>query len=635
MASFPFKVKAVYDYASPHDDDLSFPLGQVITVTEEEDADWYVGEYTDESGAPKSGLFPKNFVEKYEPAVPSRPARTARPVPAAPVPIAPTLEEPEVEEPPALPAASKPTALQNAVPEPTREIEPERELAPQPIPEPTPPRAQEQPQPPAAAKPAPAPAPASTPSKGPPPPVSEKPSSFRDRIAAFNKQEAPVVPLKPSGGGGPTGFIKKPFVAPPPSRNAFIPPPKVEPAQKVYRRDEDPEIAERQAQDQAAAESAGLTSERHETGEEPHEEAPKQQSLKERIAMLQQQQMEQAQRRAETAPKEKPKKPTKKRTEDSESILSEEAAEPGLEPVRTVEHNEPTLDERPKERPRAPVPPPRDASPEPMSPVTSREQGMVSDGNEADQSAAGEITDAAEDTSDTEPGDARHEIREQIPLSTAPTAPKAEPEVGDEEDTTEVEPAEEDEEEDEMDAETRRRMELRERMAKMSGGMGMAGMFGPQPGMAIPGSMPQKSRSVKKPRENEEAPASPPQVPQARIPMIPFPGMQNVTSPKSDDTEVAVGKEQEYSGQITRERGADEVPDLEDVKPEPAPRASTSSGTRFLSDRGSNARLTKDIDPPPQRAPTFERGAPPPVPGERPIPAPPVPEGDYESTDYE
>jgi len=571
MATFPFKVKAVYDYASPHDDDLSFPLGQVITVTEEEDADWYVGEYTNGSGAPQSGLFPKNFVEKYEPAVPSRPARTARPVPVAPVPVAPSVQEPEVEEPLPLPVASKPTAAQDFAPEPAREVEPEpepeREPEPEPEPEPvqqpTPRKVQEQPPPPAASKPAPAPAPApaaasasSTPTKGPPPPVSEKPSSFRDRIAAFNKQEAPVVPLKPSG--APTGFIKKPFVAPPPSRNAFIPPPKAEPAQKVYRRDEDPEIAERQAQDQAAAESAGLTSEKHEGGEETHEEAPKQQSLKERIAMLQQQQMEQAQRRAEHAHKEKPKKPTKKRTEDSESILSEEAAEPGLEHVRTAEHSEPMPEDRPRERPRAPLPPPRAASPEPMSPVTSREQGVVSDGNEADQSAAGEITDAAEDTSDTEAGNVRHEMRDQIPLTRAPTAPKAEADVGDEEDTTEVEP-EEEEEEDEMDAETRRRQELRERMAKMSGGMGMAGMFGPQPGMAIPGAMPQKSRSLKKPKETEETPASAPQVPQARVPMIPVPGMQNVTSPTSDDTEVTVGREEEHAEEITGERGADEV----------------------------------------------------------------------------
>ncbi|KAJ4313893.1 assembly of actin patch protein, partial [Neodidymelliopsis sp. IMI 364377] len=58
-----YKVKAVYDYASPHDDDLSFSTGQIITVTEEEDADWYVGEYTDDAGTTHDGLFPRNFVE--------------------------------------------------------------------------------------------------------------------------------------------------------------------------------------------------------------------------------------------------------------------------------------------------------------------------------------------------------------------------------------------------------------------------------------------------------------------------------------------------------------------------------------------------------------------------------------------
>ena len=47
-----YKVKAVYDYSSPHDDDLSFTIGQIITVTEEEDQDWYVGEYTPAAAQP-------------------------------------------------------------------------------------------------------------------------------------------------------------------------------------------------------------------------------------------------------------------------------------------------------------------------------------------------------------------------------------------------------------------------------------------------------------------------------------------------------------------------------------------------------------------------------------------------------
>ncbi|KAJ4982488.1 sh3 domain-containing protein, partial [Stagonosporopsis vannaccii] len=81
LAPAMFKVKAVYDYASPHADDLSFASGQVITVTEEEDADWYVGEYTDDSGVKHDGLFPRNFVERFEPQPPPRPNRASRPPP--------------------------------------------------------------------------------------------------------------------------------------------------------------------------------------------------------------------------------------------------------------------------------------------------------------------------------------------------------------------------------------------------------------------------------------------------------------------------------------------------------------------------------------------------------------------------
>lgn len=115
MAGLPFKVKSVYEYTSEHDDDLTFPIGQVITVVELEGDDWYVGEYTDASGAKREGLFPTNFVEKFEPEVPVRPSRPARAKqepapPAQPVPAPePTAEESEAEEEaPPLPAASKP-----------------------------------------------------------------------------------------------------------------------------------------------------------------------------------------------------------------------------------------------------------------------------------------------------------------------------------------------------------------------------------------------------------------------------------------------------------------------------------------------------------------------------------------------
>src|SRR5271155_2308599 len=78
MPTAPFKVKAVYDYNSAEPDDLNFPNGQIITVTAEEDDDWYSGEYADSTGQRRVGIFPKNFVEKYEPAVPSRPSRPTR-----------------------------------------------------------------------------------------------------------------------------------------------------------------------------------------------------------------------------------------------------------------------------------------------------------------------------------------------------------------------------------------------------------------------------------------------------------------------------------------------------------------------------------------------------------------------------
>ena len=46
MPAVPFKVKAVFEYNSEEPDDLKFPNGQIITVTDDEDADWYTGEYT-------------------------------------------------------------------------------------------------------------------------------------------------------------------------------------------------------------------------------------------------------------------------------------------------------------------------------------------------------------------------------------------------------------------------------------------------------------------------------------------------------------------------------------------------------------------------------------------------------------
>lgn len=80
----------------------------------------------------------------------------------------------------------------------------------------------------------------------------------------------------------------------------------------------------------------------------------------------------------------------------------------------------------------------------------------------------------------------------------------------------------EEEEEEEEDSEEARRLALRERMAKISGGMGMPGMGGmgmPMPGMAMPGfggpspSVPKKKKAV---QETTEVPQ------QAPVPIFPF-----------------------------------------------------------------------------------------------------------------
>src|SRR5271170_5337450 len=54
--------------------------------------------------------------------------------------------------------------------------------------------------------------------------VNEKPSSFRDRIAAFNKTTD--APLAPRALPKPTSFVRKPFIPPPPSKESYYAPPK-------------------------------------------------------------------------------------------------------------------------------------------------------------------------------------------------------------------------------------------------------------------------------------------------------------------------------------------------------------------------------------------------------------------------
>ncbi|KAK3059381.1 hypothetical protein LTS18_011007, partial [Coniosporium uncinatum] len=552
--------KAVYDYSSPHDDDLNFPNGQIITVTEQEDDDWYVGEYTDASGEPKSGLFPKNFVEKYEPPLPSRPNRASR-VPTIPVqsPTSPQEEFPSSHAPePAAPQPVREEPALHAAPELTEEEPP----APPTLSKPAPRAAEPLSELPHAPKPAPAKAAVKE-----PPEVSEKPSSFKDRIAAFNKQAAaPPVPFKPSGGGPGTGFIKKPFVAPPPSRNAFVPPPRENvPAQKVYRREEDPEIQERVAEEQESAEKAGLAPANAGGAEEQDEDAPKPMSLKERMALLQKEQMAQAARRADVAHKEKPKKPPKKRTESQEPVGRHEEEGADLERIQSGDATERGSTDMDRETARA-----TSAHRPPKVPQAPKQpEPTFSDGNDADQSAAGEMTEQDEGFS-TVDEDAPRTREPHLP-GTAPAPPAREPDVGGEEDITE------EEEEEEEDPEAKRKRELSERMARLGRGVGPGMMFGgmPMPGMG--GAPPPPKRQPA--RISTDEPRSPESVssPQ-RMPMVPVPGMGRTMSHESEATTPMVEKEYDDPRDITTQRPPEEVPDVEDIKPQAPPRASLDRG---------------------------------------------------------
>ncbi|KAI2469921.1 hypothetical protein F4781DRAFT_199861 [Annulohypoxylon bovei var. microspora] len=588
MAAVPFKVKAIYEYTSGHEDDLPFGIGQIISVTDEEDDDWYGGEYVDDLGMKREGIFPRNFVEKYEPTAPPRPTRTRRKEaeptassPPPPPPVAPS-EPPSVErfvdvpsnvghDEPHVASPTLPPPVPRSPPALVAPVAKPPELSPIPAPVPVEYKMPEPSNPPVVAQPAaraPAPARAG-------PPVTEKPAtnSFKDRIAAFNKPAAPpVAPFKPGKlSSGSSGFIKKPFVAPPPSRNAYVPPPRDVPTAKVYRRDEDPEIKAKEAEALENAEKAGLVPTG--TAEGEAEDQPKPTSLKERIALLQKQQAEAAQRHAEAvAKKEKPKRPPKKRIESEESAVPAVPATPAEEAVDVPAplEKQDTAEVASKKSVDEPRPPRQSLSVRRKSTTAPAEN----DGNEADMSGAGDTTEGQEDLTEKEDSDEK---------SRPHRAAVPEPEIpeGEEEGAGEGE---------DVDPEVRRKEELRARMAKMSGGMGFHGMFGP-PGMMSMGG----PASAKKPRasppserrssELSERPSS------SRMMAPPVPTMMalpGLGKSKQQEEEASESEHDEPGGQ--------------DITPV------------------VSAQPTGSITEPLAKTP----GAPPPVPGGRPAP-PPVP----------
>lgn len=507
-------MKALYDYLSEEDDDLKFRSNQIITVTDVEDADWYYGEFEDDQATKVEGLFPKNFVKILEPEAPPRPARSLRnkkdPDAAAsstPVQTAGTIadknEQPAVKPQPTASASdlldSKPSRNLSSSDTP---IDPEEPKAP-------------------------APTPGGEPAPSKSPPVSEKPSSnaFRDRINAFNKPAAPpIAPVKPAGlsGAGTSGFVKKPFVAPPPSKNAYVPPPREIPPQRVYRHEEDRDVPE-QADKMDAAESKVDPVSRGPPTEDEDQPAPA--SLKDRIALLQKQQMEQAARHADAAQKKDKGRKARKAVETDEGNTNVEEGEHNiLEKIDSGDTESKRAVEGSRRRR-----PSRNENAASLADST-HPRDVLSDGNDADQSGAGDTEEGDEVSTGRDDSDNKPERRPSFSASTTKQREQQILSTGDDEDPSDDE--DEDQALEDVDPEVRRRMEIRERMAKMSGGMGMAGMFGPSP--ALSSKAPTKKASLPNERKSSGASGVASSVDTSRaapVPIIPIPGMQKVASP--------------------------------------------------------------------------------------------------------
>ena len=544
MASPPYRVKAIFDYSSPHDDDLGFKMGQIILVTDEEDADWFYGEF-DEGAVKHQGLFPRNFVEKYEPTTPPRPQRPVRPkrdtesssvgqhrLQEQSRPGGPDLAEGNASstDPQPEPEASSvgvehqntPTAAteshehQNpvttltgaAATEASQQLPVEKKTVPL------------------------------VSSKGPAsslPAQTANVGSFKDRIAAFNKPAAPpVAPQKPGNlsQSASSGFVKKAYVAPPPSRNAYVPPPK----DTAYTPHKRGSVADNTGHSQRIEGPPATVQD--DNIPEPSEEQPKPTSLKDRIALLQKQQLEQAARHAESAQKkEKPPKPPKKST-------SQQSGESQM--IGTVQEDtfEDTPVDRNEDDPRRGTHPARRGS-KMVEDIgdgneTTVPRELLSDTNDADQSAGGDTEDGGEVFGNQ--NRARSTNRQEEPVSAQTDVVVTSPELKQPEtlakENQEIDISDQDED---IDPEVRRRMEIRERMAKMSGGMGMAGMFGPAGG--LPTNNPRKPKQtafgsterVASGHEREPISDDRQPVPIMALPGMSFPTRQKVQSPESED----------------------------------------------------------------------------------------------------
>jgi hypothetical protein len=525
MASLepPFKVKALFEYVSPHEDDLNFPVDEIITVTAIEDDDWYCGECIDRNtGVKKEGIFPKNFVEKVVIEVPARPTRVRKKV------VEDAPQPPEHEPEPA-------EVSYSGVPPPPLSLPPiERppshsEL---PVQKPAETRISSSAAPPSST-PAEKPTAMPPPFNKPPPPDKPSSSSFKDRLALFNKSgTAPVTPFNPLKPR--VDFVKKPFIPPPPSKNSYVPPP-ISHVPKP-RRDEDTRPSQN---------TPCLPDTSAEPEQDPEECIPKQ-SLKERIAMLQTQKLDP---HGLSSGKPKPRRvPKGSAPRDKNDSLSEEAELVSPDSATGELVIQPYEGGRSEQTSEAPAPERVKRS------IDIKREEMLN------ESSAGEADISSVSVCRNDDAKPRR------------SAPNHQSDFGDDEganDTPDVADSD-DADDSEVDPELARKIALRERMMKMSGGMGMHGMFGPPAGIPMGGVPMKKKMSGKteedksqKPYDVDDRDDNSVEVSRVPIPILPFamPKKSSPTVEKESDNE-----ESENAYKISEETPADEVVDVEDMR---------------------------------------------------------------------
>lgn len=465
MSLPPFTVKALHPYKSDYDDDLSFDQGQLITVTAVEDDDWYSGTCDGQSG-----MFPKNFVAPIESEGPGASGAGA----VGSVPVESESKSSDTIKP----------VSSDLVPEP---------LAKPPV---------DDPEPELAAKEVPESPVQEAPTKESPVSSPAKESTAKETAKAPVKSSMAVFPG--SQKRDDPYAVKKQFIAE--SKSSYVP--------QVKPRDDSFLIG-----GHANREEPRPTEVAKESRDSDHDEPEEAKlSLKERIALLQKRQQEEAER--EEASRKKQELRKQKLAEEKERKKQEAAQDPEEPKRKSIDRSHTGSSH--------------------ISTATTGTSGTTGTTGTG-VSRAGSIGTGV-GLEDEQP--------EQVSIVEGDDEDEAV--VKDTEEFQDADEAKEDEEDDDEDDEELRRRKLVERMAKISGGRNMFGMMGMSPfGQAPPKKSTKSKEPELEPEEEEPEPEEPKAVP---TPMVPFADPTALEKLKhkeveEEETEVPPAKEDSSMGE--------------------------------------------------------------------------------------